>query len=318
MKKSLFLGLCLAVLYLQAGAQEFQTTPSGLQYKISPTGNGAQIVQGNFLKMNVIVKLNDSTVFSSYGKAPVYQMVDTAMMFHNLVEVLFKMKEGDSGVCIQNVDTLKNKFGNMPDYLKSGDKVYNYFQVVKIFTNDADAMADYEKEQQKMLDEEIAAVAKYVADNNINAIRTKGGTYVQVIEPGTGAAIDSLCKVTVNYSGRTFAGAKFDSNIDPAFHHVEPFTFALKTNQVIPGWDDGFGVLKKGAKAVLYIPSQRGYGAAGNGEQIKAYDNLIFEVTVLDVQCPAPVKKPAAKPPVKKPAAKKKPVAKKPVVKKKQ
>ena len=45
---------------------------------------------------------------------------------------------------------------------------------------------------------------------------------------------------------------------------------------------DGLSLLKKGAKAILYIPSSLAYGAQGAGGDIKANANLIFEVEIVD------------------------------------
>jgi hypothetical protein len=45
---------------------------------------------------------------------------------------------------------------------------------------------------------------------------------------------------------------------------------------------DGLSLLKKGAKAVLYIPSSLAYGAQGAGGDIKANANLIFEVEIVE------------------------------------
>jgi FKBP-type peptidyl-prolyl cis-trans isomerase FkpA len=83
---------------------------------------------------------------------------------------------------------------------------------------------------------------------------------------------------------------KFDSNEDPAFQHVQPFTFNLGTGQVIPGWDEGIALLNKGAKAKLLIPSPLAYGDRGmpgspaNPEGIPANSVLIFDVEVKNIK----------------------------------
>jgi FKBP-type peptidyl-prolyl cis-trans isomerase len=54
--------------------------------------------------------------------------------------------------------------------------------------------------------------------------------------------------------------------------------------QVIPGWDEGLMLLKKGSKAKLIIPSPLGYGESGAGAMIPANSILVFDVEVTDVQ----------------------------------
>jgi FKBP-type peptidyl-prolyl cis-trans isomerase len=52
--------------------------------------------------------------------------------------------------------------------------------------------------------------------------------------------------------------------------------------QVIPGWDEGLMLLKKGSKAKLIIPSPLGYGESGAGALIPANSILVFDVEVTD------------------------------------
>jgi FKBP-type peptidyl-prolyl cis-trans isomerase len=54
--------------------------------------------------------------------------------------------------------------------------------------------------------------------------------------------------------------------------------------QVIPGWDEGLMLLKKGSKAKFIIPSPLAYGENGAGALIPANSILVFDVEVTDVQ----------------------------------
>jgi FKBP-type peptidyl-prolyl cis-trans isomerase len=51
---------------------------------------------------------------------------------------------------------------------------------------------------------------------------------------------------------------------------------------VIKGWDEGIALLNKGAKAVLYIPSQMAYGEQSPSPKIPANSILIFDVELVD------------------------------------
>lgn len=88
--------------------------------------------------------------------------------------------------------------------------------------------------------------------------------------------------VSVNYTGRLEDGTVFDSNVDPAFGHVEPFVFPLGIGQVIPGWDEGIVGMKVGEKKTLVVPPEKGYGENAVGP-IPANSTLIFEVEVLAI-----------------------------------
>jgi hypothetical protein len=114
------------------------------------------------------------------------------------------------------------------------------------------------------------------------------GTYVQVIQPGTGALLDTSVVAKVNYTGMTMDGKVFDSNTDPSKGHVEPFLVNLTNDKslgspVINGWYDGLKMLSKGAKAKFFIPSTLAYGKQGAGADIKPNSILMFDIDVVDV-----------------------------------
>lgn len=102
---------------------------------------------------------------------------------------------------------------------------------------------------------------------------------------GTGATAKAGQTATVNYTGWLSNGTKFDSNVDPAFGHVQPFSFQLGQGQVIQGWDEGVAGMKVGGKRILTIPPAIGYGAAGAGNGvIPPNATLTFEVELLSVK----------------------------------
>ncbi|MEI9956733.1 MAG: FKBP-type peptidyl-prolyl cis-trans isomerase [Ferruginibacter sp.] len=114
------------------------------------------------------------------------------------------------------------------------------------------------------------AIEEYLAKNNIKATKTGKGTYVEIIEPGTGNVIDTPQVALVNYTGKTFDGVKFDSNTDSTIaQRLEPYPIDMLHPQVIAGWIEGLKMLRKGAKARFYVPSALAYGKRGNGEKIK-------------------------------------------------
>ena len=88
----------------------------------------------------------------------------------------------------------------------------------------------------------------------------------------------------LNYTGKLMNGTLFDSNVDPKFNHVEPFSFPLGRGRVIRGWDEGIGYLKVGEKATLYIPSHMAYGANPPTDAIPPFSTLIFDVELVEIK----------------------------------
>jgi FKBP-type peptidyl-prolyl cis-trans isomerase len=53
---------------------------------------------------------------------------------------------------------------------------------------------------------------------------------------------------------------------------------------MIPGVDEGVALLRKGAKATLYLPSPIAYGPQSPSPKIPANAIMIFEVEIKDVK----------------------------------
>jgi FKBP-type peptidyl-prolyl cis-trans isomerase len=65
---------------------------------------------------------------------------------------------------------------------------------------------------------------------------------------------------------------------------------------MIPGMDEGVALLKKGAKATLYLPSPIAYGAQAAGPDVPPNSILIFDVEITDVKTVADRPMPGGQP----------------------
>ena len=79
------------------------------------------------------------------------------------------------------------------------------------------------------------------------------GVLIKVLQEGSDDMAKVRHNVSMNYTGSLEDGTVFDSNIDPKFGHVLPFTFTLGERQVIKGWDVGVVGMKKEKKDVLRL-----------------------------------------------------------------
>lgn len=125
----------------------------------------------------------------------------------------------------------------------------------------------------------VVAVLVFITINNINKKSTMNEEN-QVVEKTEAKLGDT---VSVNYTGKLVDGTVFDSNVDPAFNHVEPLSFTLGAGQVIPGWEKGIVGMKVGEKRNLQIPPEEAYGEEGIGP-IPPNATLIFDVELLAVK----------------------------------
>jgi peptidylprolyl isomerase len=115
-----------------------------------------------------------------------------------------------------------------------------------------------------------------------------GLQYIEVA-PGSGEQAQPGQIVAVHYRGTLADGTEFDSS----YSRGQPIEFTLGRGMVIPGWDEGIGLMRKGGKARLIIPPNLGYGAQGAGGVIPPNATLTFEVELVDIR-PGPPPPPEA------------------------
>ncbi|MDZ7806286.1 MAG: FKBP-type peptidyl-prolyl cis-trans isomerase [Gracilimonas sp.] len=130
---------------------------------------------------------------------------------------------------------------------------------------------------ESQLEEDIAAIDAYLAENNIEDVQehSSGLRYV-INESGSGKTAELCSQVTVNYQGQLMSdGTIFDQS-------QSPVTFPLRN--LIYGWQIGIPLIQSGGSTTFYIPSVYAYGSRGSGESIPPNANLIFEIDLISVQ----------------------------------
>jgi len=183
-------------------------------------------------------------------------------------------------VC-HNADSDEKKMGPGLKGLYKKDKLTIAFKVLDVFPTLQEKTKDMEQEMVGEKQREIKAVEDYLAQNNIKAEKTEKGTYVVVNAAGDGAQVDSGKQISVRYTGKLLPSGKvFESNMTGPGN--EPYKFVVGQAQIIQGWDDGLRKFKKGGKGTLYIPAFLAYDQSP-GPGHKPYENLIFDVEVVDV-----------------------------------
>ena len=278
---------------------DYKKTKSGIMYKIFGDSKDSLVKAGNIIKINFSIKIasTDSVLTSSVGKAPVFVPIEANIPAdaYSPIEVFSLLRNGDSAVIVQMVDTLikKSQGGTPPPFLKKGDKLVTTIKVLNVFASQELATKDREAETEKervRMEKEVetdlvkanADMVSWLAAKNIKAVKTGRGTYVEVKTQGTGLQADSGKFVTVRYEGKTLSDGKvFQSTMDPK---SQPFTFKVGIRAAIPGWDEALPLFKKGGKGTLYIPGPLAYGKnPPQGSTFKPNESMIFDIDVVDV-----------------------------------
>ncbi len=273
----------------------FKKTKHGLEYRIVKDEDGKTAKVGDVVDLYLVDMVSDSEMFNTRkekGKPIQVQIVAPSGNYGDIMEGLVLMSKGDSAVFRYSLDSIRKKIPNFPTWIKAGAKEEYRIKLVAIKSMEqakAEQQAEMMEQQKKMqesnakqagIDDQI--LQQYFTKNNLKPTKTASGLYYTIEKPGSGANPVAGQEVTMNYTGKTLDGKPFDSNVDPQFKHVEPFKFFIGRGMVIPGWDEGVALLKKGAKGKLYIPSPLAYGQQGP-PQIGANAILMFDVEVVNI-----------------------------------
>ena len=281
---------------LLVSCHQYEKTKSGLVYKITSGGNSQKLKQGDLVKMNIEFKMGgakDTILNSTYGHIAQYIKIDTAQLKaakHNFTEVIMLLAQGDKLEFIMNIDTLK-KLGMIPEgnpIFAKRDVIKGRLEILKVFTKDDEANADYKKEIDSEKDREVAELGKYISSKGIKATKTAEGVYVEVKNAGTDPKADTGKQASVFYKGYTVDGKVFDANMGATAMHKDPLVLVLGKHSVIPGWEIGLKYFGKGGKGTIFIPAMMAYGPQGQPPAIGPFANLIFDIEVADVTTPAP------------------------------
>jgi peptidyl-prolyl cis-trans isomerase A (cyclophilin A) len=162
------------------------------------------------------------------------------------------------------------------DASKSFMEVYNKINTEEKVKDEAlEKIASMSEDQYRsyMFDE--------VKRNFPNAQQSTSGLIYIIENPGEEMKPVTGSQMSVHYRGTLRAdGKQFDASYDRG----QPMTFQYKTNRMIPGFEEGLGMLGKGGKAKLVIPYYQAYGKNGHPGVIPPYSDLVFDVEVVDLQ----------------------------------
>lgn len=102
---------------------------------------------------------------------------------------------------------------------------------------------------------------------------------------GSGAQAAPGQRISVHYTLYLYSstaagnrGARMESSRDRG----APFSFALGTGAVIPGWDQGIPGMRVGGSRTLLIPSMLAYGSRGSGS-VPPNSALVFDVDLISI-----------------------------------
>ena len=163
----------------------------------------------------------------------------------------------------------QNDIMNSIEILRIGEDSINW--------NVLDVFNDFKNKKQKELNDLIEKEKELIKEISKGFKETKSGLKYNILKNGNGESPSLGDLVKVHYKGQLLDQTVFDSS----YKRNQPIEFKVGIGQVIPGWDEGIMLLKRGDKAKFIIPSNLAYGESGAGGIIPPNATLIFEVELV-------------------------------------
>ncbi len=290
MKQLIFLLLTAAFLFEACnGAQSSGETESGFRYIHHKKNEGAKPQPGDYVYYKVTIFADDSLVYDSRNESqtPRVVMPEAEQLKTNpspVIDVLYLMAVGDSLTLFYPLDSMPQRppgYENME--MIRYEIVMDSSQTAEQFKAQQEAeMRKLNKafiEKNQRLTETLEAYKAGTLGAQLQ--KTESGLEYVILEEGEGPQPQPGQMISVEYIGVLKEdGKKFDESIT----RDRPFSFAVGTGQVIPGWDEGLQLLKQGSEAVLFIPYALAYGEAGSPPAIPEKADLVFYVELTDIQ----------------------------------
>jgi FKBP-type peptidyl-prolyl cis-trans isomerase FkpA len=310
MKTIKTLVLSLAIVIIATGTsscQKTKKTTDGIEYTYIKEGKDNP-KKGEFVIYHLNVSTDkDSTFISTLTDGvPAYLIYDDSIPKKTgMDEIFLSLRKGDS-IAIK-APALKIFGENVPYFLKGDQDIKIQIGVIDVldekgaqayFTQIQEDQAKKEGElSKKQLETDIKLIEEYVAKNKLVANRTESGLFYVIEKEGEGAQIQPGNTAFVHYAGFLLDGTIFDTSNKElakannvyndqrdAMGGYAPLDVQVGVGAVIPGWDEGLALLKKGSKAKLLIPSPLAYGNRQSGAVIQPNSVLVFDVEITDVK----------------------------------
>ncbi|NCU04048.1 MAG: hypothetical protein GXC73_08690 [Chitinophagaceae bacterium] len=312
--QSIFVAMLAVVVLASCGGGSFKKTKGGLLYKIVSGSKGKKVSSGKFFELQfgeTSYKGTDKdTLLSDPAMTGNSQIVpfDSVSLPADYYAIFAQMSAGDSVIIRQSTDSImKTSQGMLPPFIKKGGFIVSHFKVLEVLNTQEEAekagMAIMQKARTRdsirsldQIKKDDKVIAEHLSKNNITATKTAKGVYVFISNPGAAEKPADGQQVSVKYTGMSFDGTKFDSNVDSSFGHLDPYVFIIGQQGSIPGFEDAVKQIGKGGKLKAFIPSALAYGAQGSPPRIKPNESLVFEIELLDVTTPKPVAPPTVPP----------------------
>jgi FKBP-type peptidyl-prolyl cis-trans isomerase len=291
----LTLGAVITVLMITSCSKYpgFKKSESGILYKFYVENkDSVKAAEGSILTMNLRYRMEidgkDSIFFNSADMGKPFPISLAKSEFKgDIYEAFGMLHVGDSATFIISANDFFLKTAKYPQLPAGIDSTTMMFFDVKLLnseTVEAKEKADKLK-AEKLKSEEPGKIQAYIAKNNVTTAPTASGIYLIAQNPGAGRSIAQTDFVEMNLTVSSIDGKKIFSTLDKN----RPITFEYGKPFDTKGFDEAIGMMKKGSKATVIVPSAMGFGEQGKKDMqgadiIAPYSPVVYDIEILDLR----------------------------------
>jgi FKBP-type peptidyl-prolyl cis-trans isomerase len=285
----IFLLLAMTSLACTSKFAGYDKTSNGLYYKIYKVSKDTAKPKTNdwvSLEMRYVYKKDgkDTVLFDSKKQlgSEVKFPIPPSDFKGDIYEGIKLMSAGDSASFIISADSLFKKTFKMaqrPHMIDSNSFITFYVHLLSFDSPEG------------LMKKELESLQKYLTANSITVSPSPSGIYYIESEAGKGMKIDTGCQVTLQFKVSTIDGKQIFSTFD----RPEPVSFAYGKKFDTPGFEEAIGMMKKGTKAKVIVPSKMAFGEQGRGNLVPPFATIVYEAEITDVVSKADYEKQEAK-----------------------
>ena len=278
--KSLGFLLLLALTTFACSSQYsgYDKTANGLYYKIMKGSKDTVKPRiGDWVSLEMRWQYKDSVMFDSrksQAGAPIRFQLPASDFKGDIYDGIKLMSAGDSAIFLVNSDSLFRKTFRQPSRPKFIDTNSVVTFHIKLLTVD---------NPKNLMKKEQDDLAKYLKDKNITTQPQPSGIIFIESLGGKGTKIDTGVWVSIHFKVFLIEGKQLFSSYDRG----EPIVFEYGKRFDTPGVEEAIGMMKKGGKAMVIVPSKLAFGETGRGGVVPPYATMIYELEIVNVQTKA-------------------------------
>lgn len=262
----------------------YELSDSGVNYRFyNQSEDTVKANIGDYVTVNMKFGLSDTVIFNS-------ETIDEELSFPisnhtfkgDLFDALQMMSVGDSLSFVVVADSfylLTARMPKLPDFIEPGELLY-YDVSLKKIENKEEYQQSVLKRQQQKYKLERSKLLEYIRQNEITTLPQASGLYYIETKKGRGIKPDTGDVCTIRLEVTDLSGRLLYSNMDSEIPTLD-VTYGEEFDT--KGFMQGLGMMRKGGKSKLIVPSPIGVGKLGM-QGVDGFTTLIYKVSLEDIK----------------------------------